>query len=482
MVMTQENDKNKSSYKSIAWRNLSEQWAFVESLWADSYSIRSEGKKHLHQFKREPDEKYDFRLKNSVFENDFRGTIEGLAGQVFRKDPSPQKVHQEILNLLPDIDGCGNSFYAFNQDSFELFLRDGNGAIFIDAPPIGRELQEKIDSGYKPTTQDRANDNPNWVYIKPSQILNYGYTKVGSKEILSRVTIEEKTVESDGEFGEKEVLRHRILRPGSFEVKVWDEEKKDFIDDPDMPQGKTGLDYIPLVPITRFDAKPPLMTLAMLNVLLYNKTSDFDDVMHIACTPRWIETYDSEEDAKAAAKLDTASAAVGKKIFGQNANAFYAEITGSGLELAKSRCQDIENRMQKFGLGMFAPTEVAPKTATEIEDASGRRESKLARYARQWQNAVEKALYITAEYINAIKGKATINLTDAEKGDLKMNIDYNRLTFSLEQMRLFDQLNSKGLLSNKTFLEKLALITEIDPVEEEKRLKAEAPMREAKQS
>jgi hypothetical protein len=111
-----------------------------------------------------------------------------------------------------------------------------------------------------------------------------------------------------------------------------------------------------------------------------------------------------------------------------------------------------------------------PRTATEIEDTAGHRESKVARLTRKWQNCVERALYATADYIKNIKGKS-INLNDAEKAKLKMILDYDRLTFSIDQLRAFDLLNDKGKISDKTFLEKLAIVTEIDPQEEEIRLK-----------
>jgi hypothetical protein len=110
---------------------------------------------------------------------------------------------------------------------------------------------------------------------------------------------------------------------------------------------------------------------------------------------------------------------------------------------------------------MFKPSEVAPRSATEVMDSAGLRESKLSARTRRFENAVEKALYITAEIINAIRGAKTINLDQQEASKLKLKIDYARLTFNVEQMRLFSDLVKDGNLSRKTLLELLEKVMEM---------------------
>lgn len=477
-------EKNKSSYRSKAHKKLSPQWTFLEGLWAGAWEVEEKGAFYLKKMPREHDDKFTFRLTDAVYLGNFRSTIEGICGHVFKKDPTPQDVQNSVAELFTDIDGCGNSLAMFNQTGFEYFLRDGNAAIFVDAPPLNAQTQEKINNGDTPTLTDRLDDRPNWVLIHANQILNYSFTKIGSKEVLNHVTIEENTLEPDGEFGEKEVKRHRILRRGSFEVliEVTNERgEKEFVIDNSIPQGSTGLDYVTLFPADDFTSEPPFMRLAKLDVNSYNKESRFDDSIYITTVPRWVTQYDSKEDAKAASDLQTASSSKGLKLWGQFAKAYYAETSGNGLDIAMQRCATISERIEKFGFGLFMPTEVAPKTATEVQDTAGQRESKIASLTRKWQNAVERALYCTAEYLSKMRSKVSVNLSDAEKQKMKMVIDYDRLTFSIDQLRAFDLLVDKGRMSNKTFLEKLSILTEIDAVEEMKRLKEEQPDREAEQ-
>jgi hypothetical protein len=66
-----------------------------------------------------------------------------------------------------------------------------------------------------------------------------------------------------------------------------------------------------------------------------------------------------------------------------------------------------------------------------------------------------------AQYLNVIKGKNTVNLNDAEKLNLKLKLDYDRLTFSLQQLQFFGQLVDTGKLSLQTFLEWLPQVADM---------------------
>lgn len=440
-------DKNSSDFKSAAWTKQANAWQLTCDLWESPLYIREQREKYLEKFRKEKAEKYNERLNRSVFSNKFRETIETFAGMVFKADPSPKDAPKPIAELFTDIDGCGNSLHQFLLNAFEMFLRDGNAYIFVDAPPA-----PKLKEGQTPTGKDRENDRPFWILYTATQVINHRYETIGGREVLSQATIEEKTLAPDGEFGEKTVVRHRILRRGSYEVRVQN-EKKEWIPDLDNPGGLTGLTEIPLVSIAEIGAVPMLLVLAMLNQQYYNKVSDFDSWCHMACVPRQVLKFDTIETAKEYLAL-TQSADTGLIIAGKDANAFYLEVKGSGLEIADQRNEQIKSEMAAIGVGLLAPSELAPKSATEVMDTAGQRQSKLARYAREFENAVEKAFYFTAEQWNVIRPNL-VNLGEAEKSALKLTMDFDRLTFNAEQMGIFERLNTAGKLSDLTFFELL---------------------------
>jgi len=442
--------KNEPDFQSAAHRKLAPAWKITEDLWGSSLDIRQKSDEYLPKFRKEPNEKYEDRKNNSVFENEFRLSIETMAGKVFKTNPQPKEVDPLILELFTDIDLCGNSLWKFLLDAFEMYLRDGNGYIYVDSPPLKEETAKKIAEGQKPTLADREGDRPYWVFYKASQVLKTKTEKIGSREVLSQVTIKEVTIEDDGEFGEKEVTRIRRLNVGSFQVYEQDDKKKWN----SKETGTTGLDYIPLFPITDMLSQPSMLTLAMLCIQNYNQKSDYDNICHLVCTPQQVRQYDTKEDAAAAAADQTASPGVGIKGWGEHFSVTYVEVEGKGMQLAQNRYKDVEQQIAKYGVGMFVPAEMtAIRTATEVIDNAGTRESKLARLTRDFENCVERALYATADIINKIRGSKTINLEDAEqKAKLKLKIDYDRLTFNMEQVGFFSDLVDSNKLSLRTFL------------------------------
>lgn len=461
--MAEKDLKNSSNFKSKAWTAMAPAWKMTSDLWESPLAIRDKGQEYLTQFKKEDPDKFAARLKNSVFLNEFRGAIETMAGMVFRSDPKPDELHAEIEALMTDIDLCGNSFWAFNDENFQLFLRDGNGFIFVDASQINPAAAEAIKDGRRPTLAEREGDRVFWTYFTASQVINSRYEKQGSRQVLTKCTVEISSMEPDGEFGEKEVKKHLVLTPGRYEFRTKSEETGEF-DTIDGPY-ETGLDFIPLVPCAKENSQPPMLTLGMLNIQHYNKTSDYDEILHLVCVPLRIDKYDNHQDATTAGKMEIAAPGVGRKIWGEHASITYAEVEGKGLERVELRYKDIEQAMAKIGVGMFAPSNLMQvRTATEVADTAGARQSKLAGYARQWVNAIEKALYLTVLYINAIKGPKTIDEATAEKMQtMPLKVDYDRLTFSQEQLQFFSDMVDSGKLSLQTFLEWLPQVADMPP-------------------
>ena len=464
---------NSSDYKSAAWRSQMTAYKLVSDLWKSPLYIRDTGQTYLEKFKNEKPEKYQERLGRSVPQNKFRESIETMAGMAFKDDPAPQDIPEPLSNLFTDIDACGNSLHSFCLTSFEKYLRDGGGAIWVSSTPLKPESQKKIEDGQPLTAQDRYGDRPLWIFVEAAQIINHRFETVNGIERLAQVTIECIETEPAGDFGEKEVKRHYILRVGSVEVQVYDEVKKEYVTESDKG-GPTGLSIVPLVPLAPFGTPPPLLNLAMMDVQYYNKESDFDDWCHNACVPERIYNFDSKEDAAEFSKTITNSASVTRGMWGQHAKAYFCEVSGEGMDIAERRLEAVAARMASIGVGMLAPSDVAPKSATEVLDTSGQRQSKLARYAREFENAVEKAFYITAEILNIIGGKNTIDLSTVEKSSLKLKMDFDRLTFTPEKLKLFQDLLASGDISRLTFFEILGKSQDMpqnwSPEEEEKRL------------
>lgn len=442
-------DSNKSSFKSAAWKEQQEAWTIVNDLWRDSLYIRRRGRTYLDQYKKEPNEKYDYRKQNSVFINEFRSCIERMAGIVFRSNPVPDEADKALVAMFTDIDLLGNSLHSFCIEAFEKYLRDGNVYIHVDAPakPAGRS-----------TKRDRLGQRPFLKMYTAAQAINHRYESVNGRETLTQITFEQAFTVPDGTFGEKRRIRHLVLKIGSWEIFESDEDKDEFTS---TGRGETGLTFLPIISVADIGSVPPLITLALLNVLYYNKTSDFDDWCHVACVPEKIYQYATQQDADAAQqKVAVASPGVARMIWGEGAKVYFAEVSGDGMEIAKQRFEDIEGQMAKIGVNLFSPSSVAPRSATEVMDNAGQRQSLVAKYTREFENAIEQVIFMMGEVMNSIIPN-TVNLSEQEVSKLKLKIDYDRLTFSVEQVRLYSDLVDSGKMSLETFLEFLANLVEL---------------------
>src|SRR5436309_15825858 len=94
--------RNSSDFHSSTHVKLSPVWKITQDLWGSALDVRNQGEEYLSKFKKEPSEKYEERKSNSVFKNEFRSSIETMAGMVFRTDPRPEGVDPSIDQLMSD--------------------------------------------------------------------------------------------------------------------------------------------------------------------------------------------------------------------------------------------------------------------------------------------------------------------------------------------------------------------------------------------
>lgn len=464
---------NSPSYKGLHWQKLIPAWTLVRDLFGSPLEIREKGATYLRQFPKEPNEKFKARLNESVIRGEFRDAIEKMAGMVFRTDPKPADLPDDLDVMMTDIDMRGNSLWAFIIKAFIHYLRDGNGYIYIDAPPLSKKAAERIANGERPTLKDRENDRPFWVFYEASQVINIRYENTPSGRRIAQVTLQEEHVEAEGDFGEKTIIKYRVLRPGKWWLYKTDNNNSDNLSIEE--EGSTGLDFVPLIALDDITNNPPMLELAMINVQHYNKTSDYDNICHIVCTPTRVQKYATAEDATKAGEMQVASPGVGIKIWGDGASVSYAEVKGDGMELARTRYLDLETQMAKIGIGMFSPNMSAPRTAAEIVDTTGKQQSRLSLFTRMIENGIEQAIYMTAQYFNEILGSVRIDLENAEaKTRVKLKVDYDRLTISIDQLMFFSDLVDSNKLSLETFLKymglSMAMPPEFSPEDEMKKI------------
>lgn len=477
--MEKKNDKNQASYECAAYQYMSEEWARTQDVFEGVRRMRTSNQ-YLDRFEKEEDADYSKRKNRTEFYNVFRANASGIVGMILSNNVMPNDVPKPLAELFTDINLLGDDVAMFLRETLTNAVRDGHSFIFIDAPP-----PVEVPEGTTPTLADVADRRAWWVNYKANQAHNWQFEQINGKTVLSQVTFKECTKEPDGLYGEKDVIRERVLRRGSYSLyrhpdKTNEAEKSltDLI--PEIEDAPFGIDEIPLAvlyarKVAPMESTPPLAELLDANLTHYNSQSILREVLKYV-VPMVIIKMDSFDDHSKFNEI-TVAANRALKIWGEHADVKYLELQGKSVPELRQDIQDIEARMAKMGLEKFAPIDEINKTAYEVGSDNRQQMSEISVIAKNLETAFEQAIYFTAELMNSIKTKDTISLTDAEKSSLKLNIDYDSLVLSPQEWAIASSLVDKKQLSLQTFLEWLQTMTNMpkgfSPEEELKRLAAE---------
>lgn len=421
----------------------------------------SGGTRHLRDCKRstlylppEPAEQpsaYAIRKSKALLFNAYERALHSLVGMVFRKEPELSEDVPDVMagaegaegtaeteGQLEDCDLAGTHWTVFAKDLFTDALRDGHAFLMVDMPPAlpaGSTLADEKASGRRPY----------WVKYKADQACNW---RTDSRGRLTQITFEECTWEADGEYGEAEVKRYRVLRPGSWQLYRKTKDEKTGADSVILEsEGATSLTEIPvaicygrrLAPLV---SKPPLLDLAMVNLAHYSESSDYRIYLHIASRPiTCIAGGDQATNVQAIGPYTLIKHATDGKVY-------FAETTGAALGAARTDLQDLEAYMSVLGLAMLKQN-TPQKTATEERGDQVRELSELATAARSLHDCIEQALRFQAQYQGLPSGgSATLGVTDEDltMTDQEMN-SYNAMAGSvLSKKTVREVLKERGKL------------------------------------
>src|SRR5262245_10633704 len=227
-------------------------WEIMSDTVAGTLRMREKRELYLPKEPGEKPEHYAYRLERATFFNAVDRTLNGLTGMVFRNEPKLGENVPEIIKgreaageqagsegQWENIDNAGTHGAVFWKEVFSNAMRDGHAAVLVDMPPAMPEGSSVAD-------EQAAGRRPYCVSYSADQIINWRTKVVKSKRRFTLVVLKECTYEEDGEYGEKEVIRYRVLKPGSWELyrqeKTIDGQIRPVFED----GGRTSLEEIPL--------------------------------------------------------------------------------------------------------------------------------------------------------------------------------------------------------------------------------------------
>jgi hypothetical protein len=488
----------------------------VNDVFEGTLRLRAEGTKYLPQFPKEEDEAYDLRKSQAVLYNAFKRTVNGLTGMVFRKaiglgEDVPEIIagSKNVLGFVENIDLAGRHLNVFVRDQFRDKTRDGHVCVLVDWKGDSTQFRTK--------SQEKAGGaRPYWVQIRKAQVLRHEIETVDGEVVLVSFAYIEPEVVKEGEFTQKYILRVRqydLFRPGdearlplsvariaptTFEsptpTELQDQQDpevqavftaqqvvvRSWIKDLGTEGSGTGsgwepenprvlgdrMDEIPLV-VDYGERRgyllsaPPLLDLALENILHYQLRSDRNTGLHLSLRDLFVVLGIKAEDLQTVSVGGALGLALPEG--GPEQDAKYVGAESRGLKEAKEELQDIEQRMASLGLAMLQRQTRSAETAEakQIDKTEG--DSELAASALGSQDSVEELFRITAKWCGLPDG-----------GTVEVNTDFGVEPLDPQALKEFRELVKERLLSVETLWDMLEqgemLPKTFDPEVERERL------------
>lgn len=429
----------------------------VRDCWPGTERLREETTEYLPKAPGEDQANYKIRLERSVFFNVFARTIDGLVGQVFKKDPKlGDDVPPLIVEQWENLDNAGTHGDVFLRDLLQDALTTGHAAILVDFPNLGLVVHRGQEKGARPY----------WVAIKKENILSWRTTVVDGKTILAQVVLLECTMVPDGMFGEKEQKLYRVLYRNDdgvvgFSLLRITEDKRVIEEDFGIYGNQ---DEIPLAEIKTsgttsiFESAPPLLDLAYLNIAHYQQWSDQATSLHMTCVPLLTRIGFDSYDDKGKGVIVGASSVLDLPM---GADAKYVSHDGAAAGSCQAALDDLISNMGTLGIGMLAPQKRTAETATAKRMDKSTEESSLAVTARGLEDGAERALGFHAKYLKVSTGGGSIDI-NREFEDQTMQADIlsawtQAVTAGVPARLMIEAMQTGGLISPEEDVDDIAL-------------------------
>ncbi len=447
--------------RSKAVEEMALEWPMLEAL-QGTRQMRAASTQLMPKWPAEESDAYQARLSSATLFPAYRRTVSVMAGKPFSK-PLTLDASDQIKAWAQDIDRQGTSLHVFASEMFEEVMNFGVGGILIDYP--------KADPQSTRTVADvqAAGLRPYWVRYKHDQILGWQTETVNGAVRLKQLRLSETYEEPDGPYGTKDCQQVRVLYPGGWQVwrAAGDKGAWEIFD-----EGVTTLNAIPFVPLYGIrkgfmQGKPPLLDLAYLNVKHWQSQSDQDTILHVARVPilamKCVEGKDGQDvDLKigASSAVDLGS--------NKDATLFFVEHSGVSIEAGQKSLEALTDQMVETGAELLVKRTVGNVSATgEAKDAEANK-SDLQRIAEVYQDSLNQALQITADWVGEKDG-----------GTVKLFSDYGAATLSDASAQLIRDLQAAGLISKETaiaeFKRRGVLSETVDAQDEAEKVEQEGP-------
>lgn len=443
---------------------MDEAWGVTEPLMGGTAAMRKAGERLLPKWPNEDPEAYKARKATATLFPAFRRTVSVMVGKPFSKELTlGDDVPAQIKDWATDIDREGVSLHVFAAEMMAEALPYGMAGILVEAPkpiqPAGQVVTR--------AQQAAAGVRPYFVRVMHRQILGWRSASVNGARMLTQLRLAESAMVDDGPYGEKAVERVRVLTPGAWEL--WEKAETKASNGEDqwvmVDSGTTGLPYIPFVPLYGWRVgfmlgESPLMDLAYLNVKHWQSQSDQDTILHVARVPILALIGADDKTSLTIGGSSAVNVPAGGDIK-------WIEHGGSAIGSGQESLEALEEQMIQAGAELLVK-KPGQRSATESRNDAEANKSDLQRITEGFEDSLDQALQIMADYANLGSG-----------GHVSLYKDFGAATLSDASAQLLVAMAQAGQISDETLIEEMKrrgiLSPDVTAAEEAERIEAQGP-------
>ena len=401
--------------QKLQYREYLPTWEKCRDLAEGQEAVYRKEQLYLPKLSGQSPAEYRAYMHRALFYNATQRTIDAMSGMLFRKLPQIS-IPKELEDYIRNIDLQGTSLDNFVEKVASEVLTVGRVGLLVD-----HTRSDEMPEGQQRTQAeaDAENLRPFVVRYAAEDIINWGCTTKNDLSSLSLVVLRETSEVIAEDYETVVETRYRVLKldeNGYYVQQIHVESGSDagsFILLEEIAPTINGsrISEIPFVFLSKGGLgpdikRPPVLDIVNINLSHYKTTADVEHAAHYTALPTPVVKGHTLEDGERL-RIGSAEAWVFNEA---DADAYYLEYSGQGLEALERRLEKKENQMAALGARMLVNEKKAAESAETHKIKRQGEDSALLEVANTISNGVTIALATLAEWLNVASADISYQL------------------------------------------------------------------------
>jgi len=443
LLLEDSNPGNDPSWTDGAVLEMSRNWAPIDAVVGGTEFVRRNARVFIPQEPKENDDAYKRRTAYAVLSPFTQRLAEQAAGLILRKGVQLQpkddaaEINSVWEEFSEDVDGNGSSLDSYARRLAISSILYGHAGTLVDFPAT--EAAPNL------AVERQLGLRPYFVHVDAKQFLGWRRVSDSAVAPLGQVRIDEIVSEPKGEFGDDLVRNIRVLdydETGQARFRVF--RRGDSSDTTGgwqiYQEGTISINKIPLAvtysnKIAELVSKPPLLSIANLNLLHCSTQTDLSHALRVAALPILVLKGFDDTDNEIGLSANSAI------LMSTDGSAEYVEPVGQGSFNAQAAfIKELEGQMSRLGISTLYSQMNSPETAESKMLTRTDSDSLLSIVSKDLQASLQEALDMAGQFLGIEAPMVTISR------------DFDLQTLDANQVAQYLALWQNGAITQSTLL------------------------------